>query len=64
MSYEEDYREPYRAKCVCGRGYLQFYRIHLSNDWGQEKRMTRLLRFSVKVVRKNIIMREITEAII
>ena len=37
MSYEEDYREPYRAKCVCGRGYLQFYRIHLSNDWGQEK---------------------------
>ena len=37
MSYEEDYREPYRAKCACGRGYLQFYRIHLSNDWGQEK---------------------------
>lgn len=37
MSYEEDYREPYRAKCVCGRGYLQFYRVHLSNDWGQEK---------------------------
>lgn len=37
MSYEEDYREPYRAKCACGQGYLQFYRIHLSNDWGQEK---------------------------
>lgn len=37
MSYEEDYREPYRAKCACGKGYLQFYRIYLSNDWGQEK---------------------------
>lgn len=37
MSYEEDYRRPYRAKCACGEGKLQFYRIHLSNDWGQEK---------------------------
>ena len=64
MSYEEDYREPYRAKCACGQGYLQFYRIHLSNDWGQEKENDTVLRFSAKVVRKNIIMREITEAII
>ena len=30
----------------------------------RKKRMTRLLKFSVKVVRKNIIMREIKEAII
>ena len=37
MSYEEDYRKPYSAKCACGKGYLQFYRIYLSNDWGQEK---------------------------
>ena len=37
MSYEEDYRRPYSAKCACGKGYLQFYRIYLSNDWGQEK---------------------------
>ena len=37
MSYEEDYRRPYRAKCACGRGFLQFYKIHLSNDWGQEQ---------------------------
>lgn len=37
MSYEEDYRKPYRAKCACGQGCLRFYRIHYSNDWGQEK---------------------------
>ena len=37
MSYEEDYRKPYRAKCACGQGYLQFYRIYSSNDWGEEK---------------------------
>ena len=37
MSYEEDYRRLYSAKCACGKGYLQFYRIYLSNDWGQEK---------------------------
>ena len=37
MSYEEDYRSPYAAKCACGKGFLRFYRIHLSNDWGQER---------------------------
>ena len=37
MSYEEAYRKPYRAKCACGQGYLQFYRIYSSNDWGEEK---------------------------
>lgn len=37
MSYEEDSRVPYRAKCACGQGYLQFYRISKSNDFGQVK---------------------------
>ncbi|NBJ81470.1 hypothetical protein D5274_07020 [bacterium 1XD42-94] len=37
MSYEEYSRKPYRAKCACGRGFLQYYRIYLSNDWGQER---------------------------
>lgn len=64
MSYEEDYRKPYSAKCACGKGYLQFYRIYLSNDWGQEKRMIRQLRFSVTVVRRSIITKEITAMII
>lgn len=35
MSYEEDYRKPYRAKCACGKGFLRYYEISLSNDWGQ-----------------------------
>ena len=64
MSYEEDYRKPYSAKCACGKGYLQFYRIYLSNDWGQEKRMIRQLRFFVTVVRRNIITKEIMAMII
>lgn len=37
MSYEEDYRKPYKAKCACGNGFLRFYKVHLSNDWGQEQ---------------------------
>lgn len=37
MSYEEDYRRPYRAKCACGKGFLRYYEIYLSNDWGQGK---------------------------
>ena len=37
MSYEEDYRTPYRAKCACGNGFLRLYKVHLSNDWGQER---------------------------
>ena len=37
MSYEEDYRTPYRAKCACGNGFLRFYKVHLSNDWGQDR---------------------------
>lgn len=46
MSYEEDRREPYRAKCACGQGFLRFYKIYLSNDWGQEKES----RTSVEVI--------------
>lgn len=38
MSYEEDYRKPYRAKCACGQGFLRYYKVYLSNDWGQEKK--------------------------
>lgn len=34
MSYEEDYREPYRAKCACGQGFLRYYKICSSDDWG------------------------------
>lgn len=37
MSYEEDRRIPYIAKCACGKGYLRYYEIQMSNDWGQEK---------------------------
>ena len=37
MSYEEDYRTPYKAKCACGNGFLRFYKVHLSNDWGQDR---------------------------
>lgn len=37
MSYEEDYRRPYRAKCACGKGYLKYYEISYSNDWGQRR---------------------------
>lgn len=37
MSYEEDYRRPYRAQCACGQGFLRFYEITLSNDWGQTR---------------------------
>lgn len=38
MSYEEDYRKPYRVKCACGQGFLRYYKVYLSNDWGQEKK--------------------------
>ncbi len=37
MSYEEDYRKPYRSSCACGHGFLRFYKIFESNDWGQER---------------------------
>lgn len=37
MSYEEDYRKPYKAICACGKGFLRYYEIHKSNDWGQER---------------------------
>ena len=37
MSYEEDYRTPYKAKCLCRKGYLKYYEITESNDWGQIK---------------------------
>lgn len=35
MSYEEKYREPYRAECACGKGFLRYYKITLENDWFQ-----------------------------
>lgn len=37
MSYEECGREPYRATCACGKGFLRYYKIHYDNDWGQTK---------------------------
>lgn len=37
MSYEEDYRKPYRSSCACGHGFLRYYKIFESNDWGQER---------------------------
>lgn len=37
MSYEEDYSTEYRASCACGRGFLKYKRIHMSNDWGQSQ---------------------------
>lgn len=37
MSYDEDYRKPYKATCACGKGFLRFQKIYMSNDWGQEK---------------------------
>lgn len=40
MSYEEDYRKPYKAACACGKGFLKYYKIFMSNDWGQEKEST------------------------
>ncbi len=46
-------------KAICN---FTEYICQMTGD--RKKRMIRLLRFSVKVVRKNIIMREITEAII
>lgn len=33
MSYEEDYRTPYRADCACGKGFLRYYKITSSSDW-------------------------------
>lgn len=37
MSYEEVRREPYKSKCACGCGFLRYYRVVESNDWGQEQ---------------------------
>lgn len=37
MSYEEDYRRPYKAKCACGKGCVRYFKIHKSNDFGQTK---------------------------
>jgi hypothetical protein len=45
MSYEEDRRIPYKAKCACGRGYLRYYEIQMSNDWGQEKTSSTSIEF-------------------
>lgn len=35
MAYEEDYRTPYKATCACGKGFLRYFVISSSNDWGQ-----------------------------
>lgn len=37
MSYGEDSRIPYKATCACGNGFLRFYKINLSNDFGQAR---------------------------
>ena len=37
MSYQEDYREPYKSRCACGKGFLRYYKVYLSNDWFYEK---------------------------
>ncbi len=45
MSYEECGREPYRATCACGKGFLRYYQIHYDNDWGQTKESTTPVEF-------------------
>ncbi|SEW38190.1 hypothetical protein SAMN05216413_2620 [Ruminococcaceae bacterium KH2T8] len=37
MSYEEDFRRPYIARCACGKGYLRKEIIYYSNDWNQTR---------------------------
>jgi len=37
MTYKEDYRESFSAKCACGIGLLHYYIIYESNHWGQGK---------------------------
>lgn len=37
MSYEEDRRIPYKARCCCGRGFVRYYEVSYSNDWGQTR---------------------------
>ena len=37
MSYDEDSRISYRADCACGKGFLRYFRIYRSNDWGQTR---------------------------
>lgn len=40
MSYEVDSRTPYRADCACGKGFLRYYKISLSNEWFQTREDT------------------------
>lgn len=37
MSYDEISRKPYKAKCACGHGFIRYYRVVESNDWGTER---------------------------
>lgn len=37
MSYEEDYRRAYKARCACGKGFVRYFKISMSNDWGQTR---------------------------
>jgi len=48
MSYEEDSRTPYRAECACGKGFLRYYRISSSNDFGQVKEYNTPVEFHCK----------------
>ena len=45
MSYEEDSRTPFRAECACGKGFLRYYRVSSSNDWGQVKEYNTPIEF-------------------
>ena len=40
MSYDEDKREPFSSPCACGKGYLKYYKVYESNDWGTERDYT------------------------
>ena len=37
MPYDEEYREPYKSACPCGKGFLRRYRVVESNDWEQTR---------------------------
>lgn len=37
MSYEEDYRKPYKSRCACGKGFLRCYYITESNEFNQTR---------------------------
>ena len=37
MPYDEEYREPYKSACPCGKGFLRRYRVVESNDREQTR---------------------------